>query len=158
MQIVLQMTIVYCEYIQDGGSDFAEVMAYPAGYSLRTTSTNDWARECNPFILYMKHPELPGEYSDIAAAGTVFKIEWDKEGSDNFIAEELDAMMPVYLKRKEQNEREAKGQRSSKRRRDPVTSHWISYSPPPSLSHRSLMCCPGLDGALRGTRRPSLSV
>ena len=113
-------------------------MAFWAGHSPRTSLTNDWARECNPFILYMKNLEFPGEYTDIAAAGTVFKIGWDKGGQGEFIAEELeagllklDAMMPVYLKRKEQNDREERGQRSSKRRRDPVTSRWISYPPPP---------------------------
>ena len=95
-----------------------------------------WAREHNPFIERMKNLDFPGIDVDVAGADTVFVIGWDRAGSGNFIAEELeadllDALMLDYYKRKEQNEREDAGQRLSKRHRDPVRARWMRYTPPP---------------------------
>lgn len=79
-----------------------------------------WARDHDPYILYMKNPETPGEYTDVGTTGTRYAIGWAKTGKGEFTADELeagliDSMMPSYLLRKEINDREDRGQRSSKR-------------------------------------------
>ena len=101
-----------------------------------------YANANNMHIIYLKDPEFPDEEVDVPTPTTRYVVAIGKEFvraeflADDFEEGLLETMMGHHLWYKACKQREEAGRRSSKRKRNPIHTRQITFSPP--LAHAQI--------------------